>query len=149
MYSGQDVVMIRAMLILNRLKSVQLEDAVSIVTSSDTDIQQILDMDDINVGTKNDVLPVTQSQTMDISAHLTSLIASLQSEIQDRDALHAQLLAAIDDKLSVQRDINAQLMEQSTQLMQQNKLLQAKLEALERKQDEDSKRSVWSKMFGK
>ena len=142
MYSGQDIAMIRAMLILNRLKSVQLEDAASIVTSSDTDIQQILEMDGAHDGTNNDVLPVTQSQITDVSAHLTGLISSLQSEIQDRDALHTQLLAAIDDKLSVQRDIN-------TQLMEQNELLLAKLEALEHKYEEERKRSVWSKMFGK
>ena len=142
MYSGQDIAMIRAMLILNRVKSVQLEEAASIVTSSDTDIQQILEMDDTQHDTKNDVLPVTKSQITDVSEHITELIASLQAEIQDRDALHTQLLTAIDDKLNVQRQINMRLMMKNDELL-------ARLEELERKQEEERQRSIWSRIFGK
>lgn len=142
MFSGQDIAMIRAMLILNRIKSVQLEDAASVVTSSDTDISQILAMDGVRDDTKNDVLPVTQSQITDVSSQLTELITSLQSEIQDRDALHIKLIASIDDRLSEQKAINARLLQQNDELLE-------RLEALERKQDEESKRSILSKIFGR
>ena len=141
-YTEYDVKLLRAMQTLNREKSMLLEDAASLVMSSDTDIDAILapKMTEI-VATIDANMSVVPHESVD-SERLLSLILSLQSEIQDRDALHTQLLAAIDDKLNVQRDINVQL-------MQQNEALLAKLEALERKQDEESKRSIWSKMFGK
>lgn len=41
-YIGKDLALIKAMLILNRDKSVLLEDAASIVTSSDTDVEKII-----------------------------------------------------------------------------------------------------------
>lgn len=146
MYSGQDIAMIRAMLILNRLKSIQLEDAASIVTSSDTKIADILAMDDTHSDVHNDaqtdVLPVTQSQVPSVSIHVTDLITSLQSELQSRDALHTEFMVAIDDRLNEQKALNEKL-------LAQNEVLLGKLEELERKQEEESKRSLWSKLFGK
>lgn len=142
MYSGQDIAMIQALLILNRLKSVQLEDAASIVTSSDTNIADILAMDDTHNDSQADVLAVTQSQMPAIPTQVTDLIASLQSELQARDALHTQFMASIDDKLS----------EQSTmieQLLEQNNSLHARLEAMERKQESDNRKSFLAKLFGK
>lgn len=146
MYSGQDIAMIRAMLVLNRLKSVQLEDAASIVTASDADIPGILALDSErngeHNGTQTDVLAVTQPQIPTIPPYVTELIASLQEEIRARDALHLQFVASIDDKLNIQRDINAQLMEKNDELL-------LKLEALEKSIEEERKRTVWSKLFGK
>ena len=141
-YTENDVKLLRAMQMLNREKPMLLEDTASLVMSSDTDIDAILALKMASVVTINDAnTSVVPHNSVD-SERLLSLISTLQSEMQDRDALHTQLLAAIDDKLSVQRDINAQLMEQ-------NELLLAKLEALERKYEDERKRSVWSKMFGK
>lgn len=146
MYSGQDIAMIRAMLILNRLKSVQLEDAASIVTSSDTNIANILAMDDTHSDVHNDgqtdVLPVTQSQVPTVPTHVTELITSLQLELQARDALHNEFMAAIDDKLAEQTTMIQQLSEQNESLL-------AKLEEMERRQESDNRKSLWAKLFGK
>lgn len=149
MFSGQDLAMIRAMLILNRLKSVQLEDAASIVTSADTDIADILAMDDTYNGehdvSHTDVLPVTQSHVPAITAQVAEYITALQTELQARDALHVEFMAAIDDKLAAQADIMNEQAKVTAQLLSQNEALLAKLEALEK----ESKRTIWSRLFGK
>ncbi|MER2008669.1 MAG: transcriptional regulator [Psychrobacillus sp.] len=146
MYNGQDIAMIRAMLILNRVKSVQLEDAASIVTSSDTNIADILAMDDTHTDVHNDghtdVLAVTQSQVPAVPTHVADLITSLQKELQVRDTLYTDFMAAIDDKLSEQTTMIQQLSEQNESLL-------ARLEEMERKQESDNRKSLWAKLFGK
>ena len=141
-YSPADVAIIRAMLILNRIKGVQLDVAASKVAASDADIELILSYGDTRPVEHTAVSTVTQSQITDVSLQLTELITSLQSELQSRDALHIELAASIDDKLSEQTTMIEQLLEQ-------NNSLHARLEAMERKQESDNRKSFWYKLFGK
>lgn len=141
-YSQQDVKLLHAMQTLNRDKSMLLEDAASLVMSSDTDIDSILapKMTPV-VATIDSNMSVVPHDNVD-SERLLSLISSLQSEIQARDALHIELAASIDDKLAEQTTMIEQLLEQ-------NNSLHARLEAMERKQESDNRKSFWGKLFGK
>lgn len=144
-YSEQDVKLLRAMQTLNRDKSMLLEDAASLVMSSDTDIDAIL-------APKSTEIIATIDANMSVVPHdsgdserLLSLISTLQTELQARDALHIEFVASIDDKLSAQADIMNEQAKVTAQLLEQNEALLAKVEALEK----ESKRSLWSRLFGK
>lgn len=139
-YSQQDVKLLHAMQILNRDKSMLLEEAASFVMSSDTDIDAILAPKMAPVVATIDANTSVVTQATEDNERLMSLVATLQSEMQARDALHIEFMASIDDKMSEQQAINERL-------LAQNEALLAKLEAMERKQNEESKRSIWSKLF--
>lgn len=141
-YTAHDIKLLRAMQTLNREKSMLLEDAASLVVSSDTDIDAILAPKMTEVAATIDANTIEVPQVSVDSEQLLSLVLALQSELYERDAIHTELLATIDDKLRVQCDVN-------NQLMAQNEALHAKLDALERKYEENSHRSVWAKLFGK
>lgn len=137
-YSPADVAIIRAMLILNRIKGVQLDEAASKVTASDADIALILSYDDTRPTEHNAVSTVTESQVPAVTAQVAEYITELQEEMRARDALHIEFVASIDDRLNEQAKVTAQLLEQ-------NEALLAKVEALEK----ESKRSLWSRLFGR
>lgn len=141
-YSQQDVKLLHAMQTLNRDKSMLLEDAASLVMSSDTDIDSILapKMTPV-IATIDSNMSVVPHDNVD-SERLLSLVSSLQSEIQARDALHTEFMAAINEQLEEQQAINERLLAQNEQLL-------AKFEELERKQESDNRKSLWSRLFGK
>lgn len=141
-YSPADIAIIRAMLILNRIKGVQLDEAASKVTSSDVDIALILSYDEPNPNAHNAVSTVTESHVPAVAAQVAEYITELQEEIRARDTLHMQFVASIDDKLLEQAKVNAQLLEQNDALL-------ARLEEIERKQASDNSKSIWSRLFGK
>ena len=141
-YSQHDVKLLRAIQILNRDKSMLLEDAASLVMSSDTDIDAILASKMTGIVATNDAnISVVPQDSVD-NERLLLLVTTLQSEIQERDSVQTKFMAAIDDKLIEQQAINVRLLKQNDELLE-------RLEALERKQDEQNKRSLWSRLFSK
>lgn len=137
-YTEHDIKLLRAMQILNRDKSMLLEDTASLVMSSDTDIDAILTPKITDIVATNDAnTSVVSPESVDTERLLT-LITTLQDELQARDSLHIKLIASIDDKLSEQQAINARLLQQNDELLE-------RLEALERKHE----RSLWSRLFSK
>lgn len=141
-YSQQDVKLLHAMQTLNRDKSMLLEDAASLVMSSDTDIDSILapKMTPV-VATIDSNMSVVPHDNVD-SERLLSLFSSLQAELESRDKLHLEFVASINDQLAEQQAINERLLAQNEQLL-------AKFEEMERKQESDNRKSLWAKLFGK
>lgn len=141
-YSPGDLDIIRAMLILNRIKGVQLDDAASKVTASDVNISLILSYDDTYTAVHTTVPNVTESHIPAIPQHVTDFITALQSELKARDVLHTEFMTAIEDKLSEQTTMIQQLSEQNESLL-------ARLEEMELRQGSDNRKSLWAKLFGK
>lgn len=141
-YAPDDVEIIRAMLILNRIKGVHLDEAASKVTSSDADIALILSYDDTYTDAHNAVSTVTGSHVAVIAPQVAEYITALQEELRARDVLHIEFVASIDDRMNEQAAT-------TKRILAQNEALMAKVEELSKSLEAESKRSIWSRLIGK
>lgn len=146
-YSEHDVKLLRAMQILNRDKSMLLEDAASLVTSSDADIDAILAPKMSPVIATNDapvsVVPQDSGSAERVLAHLSALMAdnkALREELHARDKLALDFQSDISDKMAEQAKLIA---EQSAAM----ETMRAELESIRKIAEE--KPSVWSRLFGR
>ncbi|RKQ13456.1 transcriptional regulator [Ureibacillus endophyticus] len=143
-YNGTDIALIKAMIILNRDKSVNLEHAAGIVTSSDTDIEAIIG-DSV---TNNDVIePVQSVIPLHVTYELQALRSFLEKQQVDNEALreeikwHNQLLTDFQERVSDKLDEQAELIKE-----QNKQILELKKELNEAK---EQPKSVWARLFGK
>lgn len=138
-YSDQDVKTIRAMQLLNREKSMSLDDAASFVMSSDTDIDAILSPGLPQVSATIDSAISVVKQESDNAERILSEVLSLMAERQGEIiGLRKELEARDKLTISFQSEI-------STQLSDQSKTIDAlRKELAEMKQ---VKKSFWSKFF--
>lgn len=142
-YTGTDIGIIKAMLILNRNKGVQLEQAADIVTSVDTDISLILKNDDTKNVTYDAVPTVTATQKPNIASLIAPIMAqqkaqynALREELAERDKLMIQL----------QSEVATQLQEQAATIAG----LRGELEALRKQAEESEEKSgFWNRLFKK
>ncbi|MBC9706516.1 MAG: hypothetical protein H9W81_16410 [Enterococcus sp.] len=143
-YVGVDLALIKAMVILNREKSVPLEEAASIVTSNDTDIESIIGDTVIN---NDGIEPVHNVIPLQITHELQALRAFLEKQQDDNESLREEI--KLHDKLLLdfQERVSNKLDEQSELIKQQNEQIrELKRELNETKQEP---KSIWSRMFGR
>lgn len=142
-FTGTDIALMQAMVVLNRDKSVQLEEAADIVTSTDTDISAILgrtvtqsephttDSTEIAVQGAHNMELLTQ-----IFAQYQNDMATLRNELEQRDQL----------MLEVQSQINTQLEEQAATI---EGLREEIAELRKQSEEKPEPTSIWSRLFGK
>ena len=104
-YSQHDINLLMAMKILNKDKSMLLDEAASLVMSEDTDIQSILNLNEKRIDANIRVV----AQDNDNDVRELSLINAFQIQLNKRDQEYMQLLAAINEKLHEQLEENKQL----------------------------------------
>lgn len=140
-YSRQDVKLLRAMQLLNREKSMPLDDAASFVMSSDTDIDALLSQQVPQVVATNDanisVVSEESGSAERVLSEVLSLMAQQQAEIV---ALREELEARDQLSLTFQSELSKQLEEQTATIEDLRK------EIAEMK---ETKPSLWSRIFGK
>lgn len=146
-YSEHDVKLLRAMQILNRDKSLLLEDAASLVTANDTDIDAILAPKMTPVAATIDapisVVPQGGGNAERVLAHLSALMADNKAL---REELHARDRIAID----FQSDINDKMEKQAKIIAEQSATIEAIRSELERiRKVAEEKPSVWARLFGR
>lgn len=141
-FTGEDLALMQAMGVLNRNKSVTLEHAADIVTSTDTDISAILgryvtesepqtaDSTEIAVQGAHNMKLLTQ-----IFTQYQTDIAALRNELEQRDQL----------MLKVQTLINEQLAEQAVTIEE----LREEVSELRKESEEKPQPSIWARIFGK
>lgn len=155
-YNGTDIVLIKAMVKLNRQKSMPLEDAASKVTSADVDLKVILgdDLNNDHTVTHNIVRTVTTLQenawTEFYNGFITELKElkeenhSLQRLIIESESKHTQAIEEVSNRLSNQAKI---IEEQSKAIAEQS----ATIVELHKRLDEAASRkpSLWTRLFGR
>lgn len=151
-YTGTDIDLLRAMIVLNRDKSVTLEDAASIVTSSDTNISTILGETDPTVTATvqstevSTVIPLQLTQEMNQIIELIQnqyeVINTLKSEIELRDREQTDFMVEISKKLDEQKELN------KDQLVTIEKL-SMEIEELKNQTINKPNPSFWARLFGK
>ncbi len=155
-YTGTDIGIIKAMLVLNRSKGVQLERAADIVTSIDTDIEAILGSGDTETDTHNTELTVTTTQDGVSSALIAAFVTQQQELFRNMEKMMSEYQAEISTQLLEQVERfdkqEEKLDKQTKQIEDQSKILseQAKTIKEMQKQIEDipkAKHSFWSKFF--
>lgn len=144
-YNGTDLVLLRAMIVLNRDKSVNLEDAASIVTSTDTDIPSILGENDYNDTTTVRSTEVSTGIPLQLSNEMNKIfdlmqmqhaeIDALRLELEFRDKIHTEFMTDISDKVE----------EQTTTINN----LRSEIEEMRKQAAEKAEPSFWAKLFGK
>lgn len=151
-YTGTDLGLLRAMIVLNRDKSVTLEDSASIVTSTDTDISAILGETDDTVATTvqsnevSTVIPVQISKEFNQILELMQLqhaeIDTLRLELELRDKEHSEFMADISNKMKEQNELAKQ---QLTTIEE----LRGEIEEIRKQAAVKPEPSFWMRLFGK
>lgn len=143
-YVGEDLALIKAMIVLNREKSIPLEEAASIVTSSDTNIEEILRDNVTHNSVHNEVHSVIP---LHITNELQVLRQYLEKQYNDNESLREEIRAHDKLLLDFQERITQKLDEQADLISQQNEQIrQLKRDLNEAK---EQPKSIWSKLFGK
>lgn len=139
-YSQHDVDLLKAMKILNRDKSMLLDEAASFVMSADTDIQSILELKSERIDANIRVV----AQEVDANMPELSAINVFLHEMSLREQEQLQLLKSINDQLLTQTEENKMLREELANI-------KVELQAIKQlKLEEDvmpKKESFWRKIF--
>jgi len=138
LYVGEDIALIRAMLILNRHKSVPLEEAASIVTSAGTDIAEILSYDDSHSDTHDDVHTTEPTVT-------TTHIAPSPSHVPE---FVTQFIATLQEQASAFESMREEMREQNKKQEETIEALRKEIEAL-RNEQANKPTSIWARLFGR
>lgn len=143
-YTGEDLALIKAMMILNREKSVPLEEAASIVTSSDTDIESIIgDSVTHNAG----IEPVHSVIPLQITHELQALRTFLEKQQEDNLALREEIKGYDKFLHDFGARVSNKLDEQVELIKQQNEQIRELKKELNEAKEQP--KSVWAKLFGK
>ena len=143
-YTGNDLALIKAMIVLNREKSVPLEEAASIVTSSDTDIEKILGSAVTHNTVHNEVHSVIPLQ---ITHELQTLRSFLEKQQQDNESLRDEIKGHEKLLLDFQERVSNKLDEQAELIKQQNETIRELKKELN--ESKEQPKSIWGKLFGK
>lgn len=132
-YSDENIKVIKALIYLNKEKSVNLDDAASMVTSSDFDFTIM----DSNV-TNPDVTTLTSSVIPiqnEVAATVLNQIQYLQDELKVRNEKDDEFQKIVTERLEEQRNL----------IIKQEEAL----EKLNQQLEEESKKGFWQKLFSK
>ena len=107
-YTQEDLELLLAMQILNKDKSMLLDEAASLVMSSDTSIQDI-----ISTNSKRMFANIREvSQDSEDNVREVSVINGYLNQLNERDTQYLMLLKELDKKLTEQMNENRQLREE-------------------------------------
>lgn len=132
-YSDENIKVIKALIYLNKEKSVSLEDAASMVTSSDFDLT-IMDSNVTNptvTTLSSSVMPVQN----EVAITVMNQIQYLQNELEVRNKKDDEFQKIVTDRLEEQRDL---IIKQEEALEKLRKQLEVK-----------NKKGFWQKLFFK
>lgn len=117
-YTEHDIKMIRAMIYLNKEKSMLLEDAASLVMSADiTDIlSQQQELDTRELAQAND----NSTDVLSILSNLLQEQKQLRIDMLERDAKHLQFIKVITERLNEQNEALLALQEEIKNLKETN-----------------------------
>lgn len=139
-YTGEDIALIKAMILLNREKSVTLESAASIVTSTDTNINAILKHNETHTDTNN---PVQTVMPLQILKELQLVLDNLQQQRKDEQALRDEIRERDKSMIELQTEIKNKLDQQTELINEQNtKIIQLQEEVKSKQQT-----SFWKRLF--
>jgi len=143
-YNGTDIGLLRAMISLNRDKSVTLEDAASIVTSADTDIKAILNETGATVTENVQSTEVSSVITLQVPEEFNKIFDLMQMQHAEINTLRLELELRDKEHSDFMQDIGTKLGEQNETI----DLLREEVELL-RKQAAEKPSSFWSRLFNK
>lgn len=156
-YTDNDLLLLQAMMTLNRDKSMSLEDAAGLVTSSDVDVSHILAQNAHNVtryGNNNgthDVITLQRNGELEL---IRALLNEAKNMIDENKRLRKTVEEQTQENHRLFEMIGKTLEEQSDKFMRQEKVLGEQIEMnriLHEKLNaaEEKKPSLWKKLFQK
>lgn len=135
-YSEENIKIIKALIYLNKEKSVSLEDAASLVLSSDFDfaIMQPSVIDNVENPTVTTLLSNDITFENEIVVMVTNQLLQLHNELEVQKKKDDEFQKIVTDRLEEQRDL----------IIQQEEMLKKLSQQLE-----ENKKSFWQKLFSK
>ncbi len=135
-YSEENIKIIKALIYLNKEKSVSLEDAASLVLSSDFDftIMQPSVIDNVTNPTVTTLLNNDITLQNEVVVMVTNQLLQLHNELEVQKKKDDEFQKIVTDRLEEQRDL----------IIQQEEMLKKLSKRLE-----ESKKSFWQKLFSK
>lgn len=135
-YSEENINTIKALFYLNKEKSVSLEDAASLVLSSDFDftIMQPSVIDNVTNPTVTTLLSNDITLQNEVVVMVTNQLLQLHNELEVQKQKDDEFQKIVTDRLEEQRDL----------IIQQEEMLKKLSQQLE-----ESKKSFWQKLFSK
>ncbi|HJH12016.1 MAG TPA: hypothetical protein K8V30_10095 [Metalysinibacillus jejuensis] len=119
-FVGEDFARMKAMVILNRLRSIPFSEAAQIVTNEHTNIKEILQLDKDNL-VEGDVPAVQQTQVRATELHeVARELDSIVQQVQAQDAMHKAFVHEVGDILEQQSDVIKQQNDLIEQLIREN-----------------------------
>ncbi|MEK5489098.1 MULTISPECIES: MerR family transcriptional regulator [Lysinibacillus] len=135
-YSEENIKIIKALIYLNKEKSVSLEEAASLVLSSDFDftIMQSRVIDNVTNPTVTTLLSNDITLQNEIVVMVKNQLLQLHNELEIQKKKDDEFQKIVTDRLEEQRDL----------IIQQEEMLKKLSQQLE-----ESKKSFWQKLFSK
>ena len=135
-YSQKNIELLQAMQILNRQKSMLLEEAASLVMSSDTDTKTILNLKSTLIVAENNAN--IQALSQDSEDYLRNIVLALQYQLEKNDEIQVNYLTRIENKLKEQSEENIKLNLELKKIRDNLNEIQV-----------NQKKSIWWKLFNK
>ena len=143
-YNGTDIGLLRAMIALNRDKSVTLEDSASIVTSADADIKSILNETGATVTSNVESTEVSTVIPLQIK-EMTELMTVISDSINELHTDHGILERALALREQSQSEFERKVLEKISEQSKQIEQLKMELEASKETQPP----SFWARLFNR
>jgi len=156
-YNGTDIALIKAMITLNRDKSVTLEHAASIVTSADTDIEEIIGKNGrngIQNGIHTAVPTVTTLQDNAWMEFYNSFLMELKGLKSENEALQLLIVENTEKHVQAFQEVSSRIDNQAKIIEEQSKAIaeqSATIAELHKRLDEAARKkpSLWARLFGR
>lgn len=137
-YSPEDIKVLQAMIYLNKEKSMLLEDAASFVTSSDTDINDILAQQNVTIVPE---LPQVSDNTA------IGVLQVLSNVLKEQKALREDLIKRDEALMKLEKERFEQMQTMNEKMAEQTMLLETMKAEMDKQKAEGSK-GFWKKLFG-
>lgn len=151
-YTREDIKILKAMIYLNKEKSMLLEDAASFVMSSDTDIDHLLSETKRNNEERRVIAQSIENNlgTLDVLLSILNEQKAMREDFMKREQSQYEAIKAVETVTLQQHETIKEVLETVKQQTATIEGLKSELEAVKEQNDEEkelSKKSFWAKIF--
>lgn len=152
-YTREDIKILKAMIYLNKEKSMLLEDAASFVMSSDTDIDHLLSESKRNNEEMREIAQSLENNlgTLEVLLSILNEQKAMREDFLKREQSQYEAMKVVETVTLQQNETIKEVLETVKQQTATIEGLKSELEAVKKQNDEEkelSRKPFWAKIFG-
>lgn len=152
-YTREDIKILKAMIYLNKEKSMLLEDAASFVMSSDTDIDHLLSESKRNNEEMREIAQSLENNlgTLEVLLSILNEQKAMREDFMKREQSQYEAMKVVETVTLQQNETIKEVLETVKQQTATIEGLKSELEAVKKQNDEEkelSRKPFWAKIFG-